>query len=236
MTIYEKWKKKHGLTESGASSSGTSASGASLYEEWKKKHGLSESKASSSEASSSLLDEYMKKKAETVYGEINEALSAFEASAGNYAKNYQTRLSTRKAGDDVSDSEEWLSEITEQKAQFDASAEQIKSLLSKYGKYYGEDYVSSVIDYLDGTADTQAQIISAASEDNDYWKQFSKEQYESAYDSLTYEKKYEGKSYADVQKAISALSDGREKAWLTSNADSFMSSADAQAEIDRLQR
>lgn len=237
MTIYEKWKKKHGLTGSGASLSGASASGASLYEEWKKKHGLSESKASSSEASSSLLDEYMmKKKAETVYGEINEALSAFETSAGNYAKNYQTRLSNRKAGDYVSDSGEWLSEITEQKAQFDASAEQIKSLLGKYGRYYGEDYVSSVIGYLDGTADTQAQIIAAASKDNDYWKQFSKEQYESAYDSLTYEKKYEGKSYADVQKAISALSDGREKTWLADNADSFMSSADAQAEIDRLQK
>lgn len=145
-------------------------------------------------------------------------------------------MSNRMKSEYVSDSEAWLSEITGQKEQFDNSAAQIKSLLDKYGKYYGEDYVNSVIRYLDGNAEKQSRITASASSDNDYWKQFSKEEYEGWYDSQIYGKKYEGKSYSDIEKALSSVSSDRERAWLSANADSFMSSADAQEEIDRLKK
>lgn len=61
-----------------------------IYEEWKKKHGLEGAPSSSS----SLLDGYMKKKAETAYTKINEALSGYEASANNYIKNYNVECRT----------------------------------------------------------------------------------------------------------------------------------------------
>ncbi len=114
-----------------------------------------------------------------------------------------------------------------------------KALQTRAGAYL--DLVSDFdAENKDGIA--SAESVKTGLSDVDSWLEgvgtmFGKfsgaEEYQTAFDNEAYGAKYKDFSYEDVQKAIETTS-GREKDWLTANADSFMSSADAQAEIDQI--
>lgn len=80
-------------------------------------------------------------------------------------------------------------------------------------------------------------IVGAIDLTKQYSKTFGKyetpEAYMADFDDMVYGEKYDGSSYADIQDAI-GKTEGREKDWLVKNADSYLSSDEAQAEIDRI--
>lgn len=166
--------------------------------------------------------------------ELSDRINTWLKNSGIFINNYNHRTSKAKVDTYDSTSQKWLDTITEQKKNFDLEADNIRSILNTYGKYFNEDWVGEINKALDERGKTHNDIIKGATGQNDYWKQFSSaEEYEKLYDNHIYGTKYEGKTYADTQKSLESAT-GREKKWLTSNADSFMTSADAQSEIDKL--
>ena len=133
-----------------------------------------------------------------------------------------------------SDANDWLAKINEQTGSYYNEGQDILKILDEYGSYFDKEWVSSVYDAIGQYEKFGKDISSEALAEQDFWSQWSgAEEYEMVYDNATYGTKYADMSYADILKAIEST-DGRENAWLTSNADSYMTSWEAQAEIDRL--
>jgi hypothetical protein len=74
-----------------------------------------------------------------------------------------------------SDSADWMSKITTQKNNLEKEATEIKSWLDQYKDYLDKDYYDSVVSALDGNLKVQGDIISKATELNDYWSKFETE-------------------------------------------------------------
>ncbi|MBQ4065839.1 MAG: hypothetical protein IJD10_07035 [Clostridia bacterium] len=198
------------------------------YEAWKKKQ------KESGTATETLEERYLRQNAAEAAKKVESALDGWLKSSNTFVQNYNNRVENVNEGVYRSDSQEWLDRITGEKESFDTSAGQIKEILERYQNYFSPEYSSRVTKLLDENGSIQSQILDYATRDRDYWAQWSgEEEYNKAYDNYTYGTKYQDSSYADIQEALGSAS-GREKDWLTANADSYMASADAQAEIDRL--
>ena len=168
---------------------------------------------------------------------IQNRIKNWLTNSDDYFKNSSNRYSSRdNSVYGMEDSIGWKDTVTAQKDWFNTEAENINKLLTSYEKYFDKDWVANVRNTLNSTLRNQDAVVNYADGDIKYWSQWkSAEEYEKSYDQNTYSKKYDGYSYSDIQKAIETA-EGREKNWLTSNADNYMSSADAQAEIDRLEK
>lgn len=211
-----------------------------VKELWKKrKEGEAQAEAGASPSASSgiqnLLDRRRATTAASVQKEIIDRTTKWLENSNTYIKNYQNRIDHRVDGDYVDDGWDAFHRYSEQLSRFDTEASAIKQGLETYGVYYDPEFVKQINDILDGSRKTQAEIVGNLRADRDYWDSFTREEYETAYDNDTYGKKYDGSSYADVMNAMKGTS-GRELAWLEKNRYSYMSSEDAQAEIDRLEK
>ena len=152
-----------------------------------------------------------------------------------FISNYQNRYANRKYSYEdsyVSDSADWLNTVKEQKSRFYSEAESILSYMDQNKAYLDEDWVQSIKDKLVGAVEAQSQIVSAATQDNKWWSGFGTEELVNKYGTAEgaykanqrydgYAKKYKGKTYEDIQKALAALADGEEKDWLTYNQYDF---------------
>ncbi len=133
-----------------------------------------------------------------------------------------------------SDYGNWFDTVDTVTSELNSEAAELRRLFSEYKDAFDGQTMNDILATLGGTTRGALAAYNQAKEYSDYWSQWSgEEEYNKWYDNTTYGSKYEGMTYADIQKALETA-EGREKDWLTSNADSYMNSVDAQAEIDRL--
>ena len=168
---------------------------------------------------------YLYKNIETVGKEINDRVNTWLTNNNNYISNAQYRFS----GNNTSfrtDANDWLTTVTTQSENFKKEAENIKSVLKQYEDFFGEEYVKSVYDVLDGNLKIHDSVIESSTKDLEFWSQWeSPDEYYTAQRYNSYYKKYEGKSYDEIVAALGKLNDGEEKEWLNTNRYGLVTSA-----------
>ena len=112
--------------------------------------------------------------------------------------------------------------------------DRLNALAEYYNTYGGSDDQKKAVGEQIKAYDSELKFLNDLGAH--YGQYSSPEAYETLYDNGLYTEKYQGKSYSDIQNALKSTTNNREKAWLEKNADSFMTAAEAQAEIDRIEK
>lgn len=112
--------------------------------------------------------------------------------------------------------------------------DRLNALAEYYNTYGGSDDQKKAVGEQIKAYDSELKFLNDLGAH--YGQYSSPEAYETLYDNGLYTEKYQGKNYSDIQNALKSTTNDREKAWLEKNADSFMTAAEAQAEIDRIER
>ena len=203
------------------------------YEEWKKKQTQSEGGSSFAQR---YTDWEMKTRGDEVVGNISSSVNSWLKNYESIINDHNSRYQNADSSQYRSDYADWYSSLSSRTASNNEEADEVRRLIDTYKDYLDKDYVDSIYSALGNASKGIKELISAAETDSIFWSQWSgAEEYEKVYDNATYGTKYADKSYADILKAIEST-EGRENAWLTSNADSYMTSWEAQAEIDKLSK
>ena len=187
----------------------------------------SSASASSSSARRAKLTQLKMASAQATIPEITSRVDTWLKNNETYFSNAQNRFSgentTYRTG--VASSQ-WLSTVSKQRENFQKEAESIKSVLNQYKDVFGQEYVNSVYEALDGNLKAQESIIEASKQDLEYWSQFAnKDEYDTAQRYYGYQQLYAGKSYEDITGALKRLADSEEKEWLKANRYSLLSTA-----------
>ena len=165
---------------------------------------------------------YLSKDAESVGKDISNRVNTWLKNNETYFSNAQHRFS----GSNTSyrtDTSDWLTTVTTQRENFQKEAENIKSVLNQYKDVFGQEYVNSVFEALDGNLKAQESIIDASNKDIEYWSQWANEdEYNTARRYDGYQKKHKGKSYDQIIATLGTLSDGEEKEWLNAHRYDFL--------------
>jgi hypothetical protein len=171
-----------------------------------------------------------------LYGSVTNRLNTWLEKSNDLYKtteDYYKNLDQSSYG--LEGSNAWKSQVEDRKNWLDTESNDIANLLSEYGKYFDSGWIAQTLKSLKQGDDARKNIFDKAGKDIEYWSQFdSADDYTKWYDNTTYSKKYEGMTYADIQKALEST-EGREKDWLTSNADYFKTPDELQAEIDEIE-
>ena len=187
-------------------------------------------------------EEDLKKFYDTVQNNINywmDVGNSFVDSTNSYYNN----LDTSTYG--LNSSNLWKNSATARSNWLTKEADNIDKILTEYGRYFDSDWISNVRSAMSSVKGASDSILKQADKDIEYWQSWdevgkkSGMTAEEAYKNSYFTNKYSGYSYEDVNKTIeSLLKDGGgkpgEAEWLAKNSDSFMSSAEAQAEMDAL--
>lgn len=112
--------------------------------------------------------------------------------------------------------------------------DRLNALAEYYNAYGGSDDQKKAVGEQIKAYDSELKFLGDLGAH--YGQYSSPEAYETLYDNGLYTEKYQGKNYSDIQNALKSTTNDREKAWLEKNADSFMTAAEAQAEIDRIEK
>ena len=112
--------------------------------------------------------------------------------------------------------------------------DRLNALAEYYNTYGGSDEQKKAVGEQIKAYDSELKFLNDLGAH--YGQYSSPEEYETLYDNGLYTEKYQGKNYSDIQNALKSTTNDREKAWLEKNADSFMTAAEAQAEIDRIEK
>lgn len=112
--------------------------------------------------------------------------------------------------------------------------DRLNALAEYYNTYGGSDDQKKAVGEQIKAYDSELKFLNDLGAH--YGQYSSPEAYETLYDNGFYTEKYQGKNYSDIQNALKSTTNDREKAWLEKNADSFMTAAEAQAEIDRIEK
>lgn len=204
------------------------------YEEWKKKQSQNKSASQGASFDERYTNWQMRTRGDEIVGNISNRFNSWLADYDSLVKDYSSRYTDVDASTYRSDSADWLSKISDRSQSNWQDALEIKDMVNQYKNYLDPEWVRRFYNTLESVDKAGRDMVSGARREKSYWEQWgSAEEYEKLYDNTTYSQKYEGMTYADIQKALETT-EGREKDWLTSNADSYMGSADAQAEIDKL--
>ena len=131
-----------------------------------------------------------KHQAESVRNSVVNRVNTWLKNNENYVLNAQDRFS----GDNTayrSDAADWLSTITTQKNNFDKEATSIKSYMDQNKDILGDEFIKTVTDALDGNLKVQGDILSASTEDMNFWSNWDSEDAYKKYldDQETYEKR-----------------------------------------------
>ena len=165
---------------------------------------------------------YLSKNVESVGKEISNRVNTWLKNNETYFSNAQNRFSGENT-DYRTDTTDWLSTVSKQRENFQKEAESIKSVLNQYKDVFGQEYVNSVYEALDGNLKAQESIIEASNKDIEYWSQWANEdEYKTAVRYNGYQKKYAGKKYDEVLSLLGQLQDGEEKEWLNANKYDFL--------------
>lgn len=206
------------------------------YEEWKKKQSQNKSASQGASFDERYTNWQMRTRGDEIVGNISSRFNSWLADYDSLVKDYSSRYTDVDASTYRSDSADWLSKISDRSQSNWQDALEIKDMVNQYKNYLDPEWVRRFYNTLESVDKAGRDMVSGARREKSYWEQWgSAEEYEKLYDNTTYSQKYEGVTYADIQKALETT-EGREKDWLTSNADSYMTSVDAQAEIDAIQK
>ncbi len=113
---------------------------------------------------------------EKIGSELSSRVNSWLTNSGNYINSYNRHISSTKADSFDASSREWLDELTGQKSNFDLEADNIRSILNTYGKYYDSEWVSEINKALDERGSVHEDIIKAATAWNDYFSQWDSEE------------------------------------------------------------
>jgi hypothetical protein len=204
------------------------------YEEWKKKQTKTDKKSVGSSFDDRYTDWQWRTRGEEIRNDLssryNSLLSAYDSLAKDYTSRYTNVDNSVYRGD----SADWFSKIDSRTKSYKQEAQALKTLVDQYTNYLDPKWTNGFNDVFSHISTGSSNMASGAKQEHDFWSQWSgEEEFNKWYDNATYGKKYEGKTYADIQKALET-SEGRERDWLMGNADTYMSSQDAQAEIDAI--
>ena len=158
---------------------------------------------------------YLQKNAETIGKKISDRVNTWITNNNNYFSNAQNRFSGEN-NTFRADASDWLTTVQTQNENFRKEAEGIKNALTQYKTIFGEDYVNSVYEALDGNLKEQEKVISAATADLEYWSRWdSEEAWKKDYDAaVAWQKDYDEKMSYDLeagQAEIDQLQKDREK-------------------------
>ena len=128
----------------------------------------------------------------------------------------------------LDDSTKWKASATKKQSWLQEEAEYLGSILDTYGYYFDSKTADSLRKAFSETNTAGSKVLKQADDDIGFWNQFKDE---NQYHDYYFGSKYRDMSYSDVMKARESAT-GKEKDWLMQN---YMTSAEAQAEIDRLE-
>ena len=120
------------------------------------------------------LSELKRSSAQALIPEITSRVDTWLKNNNNYISNAQNRFSGKNTSYRT-DSSDWLNTVTTQRENFQKEAESIKSVLTQYKDFFGEDYVKSVYEALDGNLKVQQSVLDAANQDLAYWSKWANE-------------------------------------------------------------
>lgn len=180
------------------------------------------------EADLKALSDSRKKQEADAFAKENN-LATFEKDYQAYYKNLNDAFTKAQKGEYVAP--ETFTALEEQGKEIQNRFNSYKQYLDMTNDTLSQTQRKGLADMREGLDNSQYGVkqykgFFGSFDDADSYYQYS--------DDVTYGDKYRGSSYADVQDAI-GKTEGREKDWLTKNADSYLSSDSAQKEIDNLQ-
>ena len=189
-------------------------------------------------------DDIVKNYSENVLNRINslyEQTNSFFDETNNYYKGLDS------SAYNLEGATEWYKSVTDKQNQFKQEWDEIDKLLTEGESYLDYGWITQMRTELSKLNKERSRISSSASKDIEYWESWDEIAKESgttaeeAYKHNYYSNKYNGYSYADIQDVLLKMRNNEyegetegEMAWLTNNADSFMSSEEAQKQIDAL--
>ena len=145
---------------------------------------------------------------EKIGSELSTRVNSWLTNSGNYINSYNRRVSSTKADSFDTSSQEWLDTLTAQKSNFDLEADNIRSILNTYGKYYDSEWVSEINKALDERGKTHNEIIKAATARNDYFSQWdSEEAYKDALAAAANIEEIKSVDLTRLEKEISYMQD-----------------------------
>ena len=127
------------------------------------------------------VQEYVKQRNLPKVGEyLTTSINAWLKKNEAFYGSYNDRIGKYQDKDPLdwayeADSADWLNSITSTKGELDAGAEDILSVIKEYGQYLDEDYVKAVKSAIDGNRGQYSNILSYATQMNDYWSGFETE-------------------------------------------------------------
>ena len=127
------------------------------------------------------VQEYVKQRNLPKVGEyLTTSINAWLKKNEAFYGSYNDRIGKYQDKDPLdwayeADSADWLNSITSTKGELDAGAEDILSVIKEYGQYLDEDYVKAVKSAIDGNRGQYSNILSYATQMNDYWSEFETE-------------------------------------------------------------
>ena len=155
------------------------------YDEWKEKR---------EKARKDSDERYNAWKVRTGKVDLSSELSAlserYRASYGGFQGRYADRDTYR------TDTEDYLGSITKERDDYGAAVSSFREKLAAYGKHYGDEFVKSATDFLDGSSLDYDEMVKYATADRDYMTQFGGENEYNA--AVAYQKDYDEKSAADL--------------------------------------
>ena len=109
-------------------------------------------------------------------------------------ESFVTEAQNRFSGDNTtyrSDASDWLSTATTWNSNFDKEATSIKSYMDQNKDILGDEFIKTVTDALGGNLKVQGDILSASTEDMNFWSNWDSEDAYKKYldDQATYEKR-----------------------------------------------
>ena len=178
-------------------------------------------------------------------GGITERVADWAAQHDQYVANSQKRYADRKfdyTDNYVSDSQEWFEKTNKDRLALQAEADSIMEYMKANQKSFDPRWAAQVQQMLRNGLNQQKSLADTAYQDYDWWRSFgdqnqygqygsAEEAYKAAQRLDSYQKKYGGQSYSQLQKTLSAIEDGEERQWLELYAPTTATKADYESEI-----
>lgn len=178
-------------------------------------------------------------------GGITERVADWAAQHDQYVANSQKRYADRKfdyTDNYVSDSQEWFEKTNKDRLALQAEADSIMEYMKANQKSFDPRWAAQVHQMLRNGLNQQKSLADTAYQDYDWWRSFgdqnqygqygsAEEAYKAAQRLDSYQKKYGGQSYSQLQKTLSAIEDGEERQWLELYAPTTATKADYESEI-----
>ncbi len=121
------------------------------------------------------LDRQNLKNIDKIASNFENVINAYANSVNSFYDEVKSRYGNRTFDYNdnyVTDSKDWLSSVQSRKDAINAEADGIRNYIDKYGKYFDETWVNSVLSSLNSNSKDLDNILKNAQTDADYWGNF----------------------------------------------------------------